>query len=169
MPLPVRDVLQSGACCECYIDDGEVVVGHGEAGATSDDNRRPSTAEYGPGSGSGVRLRIPVMGEESFEDWVRLLELMYPPTRLPRPTIAWDNIDTVVLLADKYGMSGLLLLCEEFLLGRGGKGGGGAAERGSGGGNSSGSSGAVFSCNPDDPAYVWKWLRRADRLRMERV
>ncbi|GLI71110.1 hypothetical protein VaNZ11_016200 [Volvox africanus] len=165
----VRDLLQSGTYCEFHVGGDEVVVGHGEAGATSDGNRRPSTAEYGPGSGSGVRLRIPVMGEESLEDWERLLELMYPPTRLPRPTITWDNIDTIILLADKYGMSGLLLLCEEFLLERGGKGGGAATGTGSGGGSSSGGSGAFYSCDPDDPAYVWKWLGRADRLRMERV
>lgn len=71
-----------------------------------------------------------------------------------------ENIEVVIVLADKYGMPGLLLLCEEFLLGRGGGGGGGSSR--AGGGN-------VFSCEAEDPAYVWKWLRRADRLRMERV
>ncbi|EFJ47670.1 hypothetical protein VOLCADRAFT_91657 [Volvox carteri f. nagariensis] len=102
-------------------------------------------------------LRLPLVGADSVEDWVRLLELIYPPTRLPRPAIGWDNIDSVIVLADKYGMSGLLLLCEAFLLSNGGGGGGGST------------TGAAFSCDPEDRAYVWKWLQRADRLRMERV
>lgn len=39
-------------------------------------------------SASGI-LHIPLVGEDSLEDWLGVLELMYPPTCLPRPTIGW--------------------------------------------------------------------------------
>ncbi|GLC42346.1 hypothetical protein PLESTM_001323400 [Pleodorina starrii] len=153
----VREMLQSAACCGSTggasgaggaAAGGGFTIGGG-AGVSS-----PWSGTW-PEPGSREFIRIPVTGPESLEEWLRVLELMYPPTRLPRPTIGWDNIDSVIVLADKYGMSGLLLLCEEFLLGR--------SRNGNGSGN------GVFSCDPEDPAYVWKWLRRADRLRMERV
>ncbi|KXZ50526.1 hypothetical protein GPECTOR_16g701 [Gonium pectorale] len=212
-------------------------------------------AECGGAHGCGhprseeVPVRLPVLGhpqEESVEAWGQLLELIYPPSRLPRPAVTWDNIEVVILLADKYGMPGLLLMCEEFLLGgpeaaaaaagtgtccggadcaapstspaasrmgsnipcyhssalhlhchsaphssqqgstSGGAGGSGSAgprcsvcsrPAGGGGGGwqqlphgaAAGAGGAVFSSDPGDPAYVWRWLHRADRLHMERV
>ncbi|KAG2426654.1 hypothetical protein HXX76_012966 [Chlamydomonas incerta] len=231
-----------------------------------------ATAEV---AGPLLRIPLPSSSVDTPEAWAQALELMYPPARLPRPSLTWHNLDPVLSLADKYGMTGLLLLCEEFLLGGpaavaavaaaeaqaavaavsapqggadgsssesqqrrgqqlqvvagaagaaaccrycGGSGcapgaagndfgsssgaGGAGGPAGLGGGwtshpavatatrgfpgtgigpataaysCSSSSAGALlsghqhFSSDPTDPAYVWRWLLRADQLRMERV
>ncbi|KAG2500415.1 hypothetical protein HYH03_001985 [Edaphochlamys debaryana] len=79
---------------------------------------RPAPA-HGPGGQEPGQHLMPLpLGDDCLSDWWACLELMYPPTALPRPAVGWANIDAVIRIADKYGMYGMLLLAEEFLLGR---------------------------------------------------
>jgi len=89
---------------------------------------------------------IPVPGDDRLA-WVFALKLLYPVSQMRRPPITWSNIDRILALADKWNMSSVMKVCEDFLL----------------------LPTTTFSLSESDPSCVWTWLIKADRLSMTSV
>eukprot|EP00197_Chlamydomonas_leiostraca_P002355 CAMPEP_0202857952 /NCGR_PEP_ID=MMETSP1391-20130828/688_1 /ASSEMBLY_ACC=CAM_ASM_000867 /TAXON_ID=1034604 /ORGANISM="Chlamydomonas leiostraca, Strain SAG 11-49" /LENGTH=411 /DNA_ID=CAMNT_0049536817 /DNA_START=153 /DNA_END=1388 /DNA_ORIENTATION=+ len=89
-------------------------------------------------------LRVP--GDDRFT-WVLALKLLYPPSQMRRPPVTWSNVERILGLADKWALTSVARVCEDFLL----------------------QPGTALSPSPGESGYVWQWLVTADRLRMPRV
>lgn len=60
---------------------------------------------YASSSTNTDRVRIPVTGT-SKEDWLQLMEFIYPV--LPRPQVTWDNLEKLLEVSDKSCMPALI-------------------------------------------------------------
>ncbi|KAJ9507612.1 hypothetical protein QJQ45_019208 [Haematococcus lacustris] len=87
------------------------------------------------------------MPEDDAYSWTFVLQLLYPCCQMRRPPVTWGNIHRILQLADKWAMSSVLRVCQDFLL----------------------LPSSQLSTSPEEPSYVWTWLLLADRLAMPAV
>ena len=88
---------------------------------------------------SHATIRVPMTGTAS-SDWLKVAAFMYP-SGAPRPEVTWDNLEALLVLADKYDIPAIASMASEFLKVCGG-----------------------FSSNSKNQHYIWKWLPILDRM-----
>jgi hypothetical protein len=91
--------------------------------------------------GSNDPPMIPMDGTVS-SDWLKVAAFMYP-SGSPRPEVSWDNVEALLVLADKYDMPGIGSMAADFLKS--------VPEY-------------EFSSSSTAQDGIWKWLLLSDRV-----
>lgn len=90
--------------------------------------------------GSNNKIRIPMTGT-SKEDWLTVMEFLYPVVPATEAVPSWDNLEVLLAVADKYSMPALIRRVEAYLQ----------------------SNMSQLNYNSQGNRYIWKWLYAADR------
>lgn len=89
-------------------------------------------------SSSSCRIRIPMDGTKK-EDWLAVMEFLYPVT--PPPVVTWDSLEPLLRIGDKYAMPAFLQKSNNFIQHQK----------------------KDLTLDPDSNLFVWKWVHVLDR------